>query len=104
MPPIETSAAKNDKPSGFGENASIFKRDETLSNVINSLDTDSRHKAGFGDLLADKISPQQSGLQIPVSSKLIGKLFNTYIIIERGNDVYLIDQHAAHEKILFDNL
>lgn len=104
LPPIETSAAKDDKPSGFGENASIFKRDETLSNVINSLDTDSRHKTGFGDLLADKISPPQSGLQIPASSKLIGKLFNTYIIIERGNDVYLIDQHAAHEKILFDKL
>ena len=104
LPPIETSTTKDDKPSGFGENASIFKRDETLSNVINSLDTDSRHKAGFGDLLADKISPPQSGLQIPVSSKLIGKLFNTYIIIERGNDVYLIDQHAAHEKILFDKL
>ncbi len=104
LPPTETLAAKDDKPGRFGENASIFKRDETLSNVINSLDTDSRHKAGFGDLLADKISPPQSGLQIPVSSKLIGKLFNTYIIIERGNDVYLIDQHAAHEKILFDKL
>lgn len=33
-----------------------------------------------------------------------GKLFNTYILAESGNNFYLIDQHAAHEKILYDKL
>ena len=34
--------------------------------------------------------------------KVIGTLFNTYIIIEKGEDVYFIDQHAAHERLLYD--
>ncbi len=34
--------------------------------------------------------------------KIIGKIFNTYIIVEHDNDVYLIDQHAAHEKLIYD--
>lgn len=34
----------------------------------------------------------------------IGKLFNTYIILEHGDNCYFIDQHAAHEKILYDKL
>lgn len=34
--------------------------------------------------------------------KVDGKLFNTYIVIEQGDSVYLIDQHAAHEKLLYD--
>lgn len=34
--------------------------------------------------------------------KVDGKIFNTYIVIERGDAVYLIDQHAAHEKLLYD--
>lgn len=34
----------------------------------------------------------------------VGKLFNTYILIEIGNTVYIIDQHAAHERLIFDEL
>ncbi len=33
-----------------------------------------------------------------------GKLFNTYLIYQCGDDAYLIDQHAAHERLLFDKL
>ena len=35
-------------------------------------------------------------------NKIIGKIFNTYIIIEKNNEVYFIDQHAAHERLLYD--
>ena len=33
-----------------------------------------------------------------------GKLFNTYLLYERQNEVYIIDQHAAHERLIFDKL
>lgn len=33
-----------------------------------------------------------------------GCLFNTYLFYEVGDDCYLIDQHAAHERLLFDRL
>ena len=39
-----------------------------------------------------------------VSIKVIGVLFNTYIILEKENDMFLLDQHAGHERILFDRL
>lgn len=30
-----------------------------------------------------------------------GKIFNTYLIFEKGDEIILIDQHAAHEKLLY---
>ena len=36
--------------------------------------------------------------------KVVGKIFNTFIIIEIEDRVFLIDQHAAHERILYDEL
>lgn len=34
--------------------------------------------------------------------KIIGVIFGTYIIVEQNEFVYFIDQHAAHERILYD--
>lgn len=34
----------------------------------------------------------------------IGKMFNTYLMYQREDEVYIIDQHAAHERIIFDKL
>lgn len=36
--------------------------------------------------------------------KIIGQIFSTYIIIEKEDRMYLLDQHAAHERLLFDKL
>ena len=33
-----------------------------------------------------------------------GCLFNTYLIYEEGDNAYIIDQHAAHERLIFDRL
>jgi len=36
--------------------------------------------------------------------KIIGIVFNTYIVIEMGNEMYIIDQHAAHERIMYEKI
>lgn len=33
---------------------------------------------------------------------VVGVLFKTYIVLEKGNSMFLLDQHAAHERILFE--
>lgn len=39
-----------------------------------------------------------------INYKYIGILFRTYIIIEVENEIYLIDQHAAHERVLYEQI
>lgn len=36
--------------------------------------------------------------------KIIGQIFDTYLLVERDERVYIIDQHAAHERILYDRI
>ncbi|MDR2202363.1 MAG: DNA mismatch repair endonuclease MutL [Clostridiales bacterium] len=49
-----------------------------------------RHRQDvFSDVLSDNIT-------------VAGKLFNTYIVVQQDDKVYFIDQHAAHEKIIYE--
>ena len=36
--------------------------------------------------------------------RYVGELYNTYILVEEGDNAFLIDKHAAHERILFEKL
>ena len=38
------------------------------------------------------------------SLRLVGEVFKTYIITERAGELCVIDKHAAHERILFEQL
>ncbi len=36
--------------------------------------------------------------------KIVGQIFNTYWIVEQEDKMYMIDQHAAHERVLYERL
>ena len=50
--------------------------------------------------------PEQTVLDMPKETpwRMVGELYRTYILIEQGDEAFLIDKHAAHERILFNKL
>ncbi len=40
----------------------------------------------------------------PIYYKYVGQVFDTYIIIQIGEKMYIIDQHAAHERLLYEQI
>lgn len=49
---------------------------------------------------------EQTVLPMPQESswRMVGELYHTYILVEQGDDAFLIDKHAAHERYLFEKL
>lgn len=54
------------------------------------------------DNQANQLGLNQTSFLGSNNYKFIGTLFETYLIVESKEDAYLIDQHAAHERLLFD--
>ena len=57
---------------------------------------------------ASKPEPEteQVTLSMPeeIPWRMVGELYNAYVIVEQGEEAFLIDKHAAHERILFEKL
>ncbi len=49
---------------------------------------------------------EQEALPMPEVApwRMVGELYRSYVIVEQGEEAFLIDKHAAHERILFDKL
>ena len=46
--------------------------------------------------------PTQTEISVDDKIRVVGQVLKTYLIFEKGEDIYFIDQHAAHERLLFD--
>ena len=49
--------------------------------------------------------PEESApMPASVPWRVVGELFRTYVVVEQGEEILLIDKHAAHERVNFDRL
>ena len=88
-------------------------KDENTKRVysdINDLSNKSIKEVNIGNI--DNVNP--SGIKPSQLSffereskkymKVIGQVFDTYWIVQFENEMYIIDQHAAHEKVMYERL
>ena len=79
----------------LGECTNEFQNESVTANL----------KESYGinyDVTKAALSNESSKIPKFPELRLIGQFNKTYILGERYNELYLIDQHAAHEKILFE--
>ena len=82
----------------------ILDGDTNINNLDTKIEKEEK-KNDAVDLLNDNVSVFENTeeFQKPVY-KFIGIAFNTYIIIEMDKEMYIIDQHAAHERIMYEKV
>ncbi len=87
------------------EKSVIDASNEINDNNDKTVDIFAENKAFIEELERKKIeASKQTEIKIERELKVIGQALNTFIIFEDGVDLYFIDQHAAHERLLFDKL
>ncbi|OUL25158.1 DNA mismatch repair protein MutL [Nostoc sp. RF31YmG] len=47
---------------------------------------------------------QSSGLSNPYSLKAVAQVSNTYIVVEHPEGMWLVEQHIAHERVLYEQI
>ncbi|EFW39461.1 DNA mismatch repair endonuclease MutL [Treponema phagedenis] len=98
----------------IGGKFGIAARDFTYSEKpMPSFDTVQDYRENYtsgkvsSDFFSRNILPENSAAppQLPQSDfKFLGQVAGTFIAVEKNDALYLIDQHAAHERILFNEL
>ncbi len=48
--------------------------------------------------------PQNKNEKEEIKFNYIGQIFSEFLIVEKVNEIYFIDQHAVHEKIIYEKL
>lgn len=78
---------------------------QVVDNVVceNNCNIDENVK-NKSECKAEDIVLQKELFKVESTSKFIGEVFKTYIIIEKGNDIIFIDKHAAHERIIYEKI
>ena len=80
--------------------------DEQPEGVDNSTKTDINTKIEEVAATADR-QVEKTENEIKPSSlkyKILGEVFNSYVVVEREDSMLIIDKHAAHERIIFEGL
>lgn len=69
---------------------------------IRNEDSGSRAADGTGRFVQQTFSPEFLSHEAKPMRRIVGQIFSTYWICEFDDKVYLFDQHAAHERVLFE--
>ncbi len=84
----------------------MIKNRISVTDNIKSTHEYEKRDEGIQQTFLDTNDPsyERSGFSFDFQGKIIGQVFSTYILVEKDDYLYVIDQHAAHERILYDKL
>ena len=94
--PQSTAAVKETKEPFIPQSVYELKK-ETISQPIYEIKKEEPKEE-------IKQTEEYKPTKLPGQYTLRGEIFNTYLIVECENEAYIIDKHAAHERIIFEEL
>ena len=100
---LKDNSYKNETESSIAQSINSFLSNKSFEFEVNQNDVSN----SMFDVATKEHIFKQSDMfddrKIDLTSlKIIGTCFNTYIIVENNESIFFIDQHAGHERLLYD--
>ena len=73
-----------------------------IESVRESVKKDSPYEVKYENITLDSISSDFLTQDAKKKHRIIGQLFKTYWLVEYEDKLFIVDQHAAHEKVLYE--
>ena len=109
-PPKEVIKPKVEPTRLKSDNTPFFLREEFKPNIpekkaaVDIVKEEPAKEIPKSEPIKQEIKVEEKEYSPKEEIKLIGEAFNTYIVAQKGDSVFMIDKHAAHERILFNKL
>lgn len=95
---FERKSAQEEKTSVYAEKQIIAADNIAADNVVAEENSYNSPKPEQMELFDDRLLSKEARIK----HQIIGQIFDTYWIVQFGDKMYIIDQHAAHEKVLYE--
>ena len=110
----EVKTAEAEKPFSVPSSSSLGVLRDTssvFSHLISKEEAEEKNKA-FASVSACVSKPDAAEIKSEEKEKIsekpsyriVGEVFRTYILVEQGDKMLIIDKHAAHERMIFNRL
>ena len=102
-PAVTTALAQQPAPAQLENIESLeLPEEEKSATGLSALPITHNDPTAQADIPPEQTTFAPAPASLPL--RVVGEVFKTYIITERNNELCLIDKHAAHERILFEQL
>ncbi len=92
QPQEVTVEVKQEKTTELNNNSEVIKEADFSEEVAAVLSEDD------GEVNTENLHPELADM------KYIGQAFSTYILLQSNDELVMVDQHAAHERIIYEKL
>ncbi|MEG1581924.1 MAG: DNA mismatch repair endonuclease MutL [Clostridia bacterium] len=94
---LKMTPSENEARNNFGLGSKLLEdlntlTDSNYNNEVNKLAINNNSTNAEQELFTESND----------NMKIVGKVFNTYLLLEKGSSMYFIDQHAGHERINYE--
>ncbi|MBO5415021.1 MAG: DNA mismatch repair endonuclease MutL [Clostridia bacterium] len=89
------------------EESPISREIERVEHSVSQYSTDGGNapaEQGAAEPIRNEAVREAPQATKSLSYRIVGELFNSYVVVELGEKMLLIDKHAAHERVIFERL